>query len=143
MPANQSRWKLFAYAWVGMTLPLLFTEVLGVAIISATTLNDGDNPYKAGYDMSGTGGLLAAVLFLQHEQFGKFCLVILGLSIIASDCPNLYSLALCLQILARKTQRVPRFIWTFVGVCVYVAIAIPGYSHFEPLLQNCTGFIAY
>ena len=35
----------------------------------------------------------------------------------------------------------PRFIWTAVGTAIYIAIAIPGYSHFEEVLENFMNFI--
>lgn len=142
-PVNQSRRKVFFATWLGLIVPLLFTEMLGVAIMTATTLNDGDNRYAAGYSVSGTGGLLAAVLFPPLGNFGKFCLVILALSIIANNCPNIYSVALTMQVLGRWTQRIPRFVWTFIGTGVYIAIAIPGYSHFETVLENFMNFIGY
>jgi purine-cytosine permease-like protein len=63
-------------------------------------------------------------------------LVILAMSIVANNCPNIYSVSLSMQILARATARVPRFVWTFLGTCCYIAIAIPGYSHFETILEN-------
>lgn len=142
-PSNRSRRKVFLSTWIGLILPLLFTEMLGVAVMTATSLNDGNNIYQAGYDAAGTGGLLGAVLFPRLGGFGKFCVVILALSIIANNCPNIYSVALTLQVLGRWTQRVPRFIWTFLGTCVYIAISIPGYSNFEVVLENFMNFIAY
>ena len=41
-----------------------------------------------------------------------------------------------MQVLARQTARVPRFVWTLLATCCYIAIAIPGYSHFESVLEN-------
>lgn len=140
-PVTQSRKKIFASVWLGLMIPLLFTEFLGIAIMTATTINDGNNPYMEGYTASGTGGLLAAVLFDPLGGFGKFCLVVLALSIIANNCPNIYSVALTMQVLGRWTQRIPRFIWTTVATGVYIAIAIPGYSHFEEVLENFMNFI--
>ncbi|KAL9091087.1 MAG: hypothetical protein Q9165_005014 [Trypethelium subeluteriae] len=142
-PATQSRRKVFLWTWLGLIIPLLFCEMLGVAIMTATDINNGDNIYQAGYDQSAVGGLLAAVLFPPLGNFGKFCLVILALSIVANNCPNIYSVALTVQVLGRWTQQIPRFVWTFVGTCVYIAIAIPGYSHFEEVLQNFMNFIGY
>ncbi|KAF2458087.1 purine-cytosine permease [Lineolata rhizophorae] len=143
-PVTQSRRLVFFSTWLGLIVPLLFTEMLGVAIMSATAIDDGDNRYQEGYDASGTGGLLGAVLFPPLGDFGRFCLVILALSIIANNCPNIYSVALSLQVLSRwTTQRVPRFVWTLVGTCAYVAISIPGYSHFEDVLENFMNCIAY
>ncbi|KAL1982708.1 hypothetical protein VTN96DRAFT_959 [Rasamsonia emersonii] len=129
-PANRSRRKVFLATWLGIITPLLFTEMLGVAVMTATSLNDGNNAYQDGYNASGTGGLLAAVLFPKLGGFGKFCVVILALSIIANNCPNIYSVSLTLLVLGRWTRLIPRFIWTLVATGVYVAIAIPGYSHF-------------
>lgn len=140
-PRTQSRWKVFLAVWLGLMIPLLFTEFLGIAIMTATTLNDGNNRYMDGYNASGTGGLLAAVLLPPLGTFGKFCLVVLALSIIANNCPNIYSVALTMQVLGRGTQRVPRFVWTALGTAVYIAIAIPGYSHFEEVLENFMNFI--
>ncbi|KAG9201207.1 hypothetical protein G6514_005936 [Epicoccum nigrum] len=143
-PRTQSRTKVFFAVWIGLIIPLLFTEMLGIAVMTATTLNDGQNKYADGYAASGTGGLLGAVLFGPLGGFGKFCLVILALSIIANNCPNIYSVGLTIQVLGgRWTQRVPRFIWTAVGTGIYIAIAIPGYSHFEEVLENFMNFIGY
>lgn len=142
-PSTQSRRKVFFWTWLGLIIPLLFTEMLGVAVMTATSLNDGNNRYADGDTASATGGLLAAVLFPPLGTFGKFCLVILALSIIANNCPNIYSVALTVQVFGRWTQKIPRFILTAIGTGVYIAIAIPGYSHFEEVLQNFMNFIGY
>lgn len=141
-PADRSRKKVFFATWLGLIVPLLLTEFLGIAVYSATALNGGDNKYTDGYATSGNGGLIGAVLD-PLGGFGKFCLVILALSIIANNCPNIYSVSLTLQVLHRYTQRVPRFVWTFLASCVSLAIAIPGYSHFETVLENFMNLIAY
>lgn len=141
-PSNRSRRKVFFATWVGLVVPLCFTEMLGIAIYTATSLNDKHNRYMAGWHTSGNGGLLDAVM-QPLGGFGKFCLVVLALSIIANNCPNIYSVALTLQVLSRYTQRVPRFIWTFLASCASLAIAIPGYSHFELVLVNFMNVIAY
>jgi NCS1 nucleoside transporter family len=141
-PVGRSRKSVFLWTFAGLAFPLLFTEMLGAAIATAMAANNGDNIYMDGYGHSGIGGLLAAVLS-PLGRFGEFCLVILALSIIANNCPNIYSVSLSLQLLARKSQRVPRFVWTFIGTLVYCAIAIPGYSHFESVLENFMLLIAY
>lgn len=134
-PVSVSRVKTFAWTYAGLIFPLCFTEMLGLAVATAT-LDPVDTAYADGYKNAGIGGLLAAVLFPPLGTFGKFCLVILALSIIANNCPNIYSLTFSLQLMAQWTQAIPRFIWTFVGTIVYCAIAIPGYSHFESVLEN-------
>lgn len=138
-PRTVSRPKVFAWTYGGLIFPLLFTQILGVAVATATVPPSADgfvNPYDQGYTDSGIGGLLAAVLFPPLGRFGQFCLVVLALSIIANNCPNMYSVTFSLQVLGPWTQAVPRFIWTFVGTVIYCAIAIPGYSHFESVLED-------
>ncbi|KAI4216547.1 MAG: hypothetical protein LQ351_001036 [Letrouitia transgressa] len=146
-PRTVSRLKTFGWTWIGLIFPLLFTEMLGVAVATAMTFDpetfEPTNSYSINYEKSGVGGLLAAVLFPPLGNFGRFCLVVLALSIIANNCPNIYSVGLSLQVLGRWTQAVPRFLWTFVGTLVYCAIAIPGYSHFESVLENFMLVIGY
>lgn len=142
-PKTQSRRLVFFSAWLGLVPALIFTQFLGIAVMSATDLGDGiHNKYAEGYAASKNGGLIGAVLE-PLGGFGKFCLVVLALSIIANNCPNIYSVSLTLQVLSRFTQRVPRFLWTFAASCVSLAIAIPGYSHFEVVLENFMNLIAY
>ena len=138
-PHTVSRVRVFAWTYGGLIFPLLFTEMLGLAVATAyipESTPGARNPYYDGYHHSGVGGLLAAVLFPPLGDFGKACLVFLALSIIANNCPNIYSVTFSLQVMGRWTQAVPRFIWTFVGTVVYCVIAIPGYSHFEDVLED-------
>lgn len=154
-PANTSRVKAFLWTFAGLIFPLCFTEMLGLAVstalfnpafgptFGATDPTTITNPYVLGYEQSAIGGLMGAVLITAYGRFGEFCLVVLALSIIANNCPNIYSLALSLQVMGRWTAAVPRFIWTFVGTLVYCAIAIPGYSHFQAVLEDFMLLIGY
>ncbi|KAI9814689.1 MAG: hypothetical protein M1832_005688 [Thelocarpon impressellum] len=139
-PVNTGRTKVFLWTFAGLAFPLLFTEMLGAAVITAI-VNTPD--YAVAYKDDHVGGLLAEVLVPPLGRFGEFCLVVLALSIIANNCPNIYSVSLTVQIIGRWTQNVPRFLWTFVSTLVYCAIAIPGYSHFESVLENFMLLIAY
>lgn len=132
-PVNTSRLKVFLWVLVGLMFPLCFTEMLGLAISTAIV---NDPAYSDAYDSNAIGGLLGQVLFPPLGTFGKFCVIVLALSIIGNNCPNIYSLTFSLQTLTHYAQKVPRFLWTFVGTVVYCAIAIPGYSHFQSVLEN-------
>lgn len=138
-PSNVSSVRVFAWTYAGLLFPLLFLQILGLAIATAcvpASTNTFTNPYFDSYQGSGIGGLLAAVLLPPLGRFGQFCLVILALSIIANNAPNMYSLTFSLQVMGRWTQSVPRFIWSFLGTVVYCAIAIPGYNKFEDILTD-------
>lgn len=139
-PVDRSQASIFLWTFGGLFFPLAFTELLGAAVMTATLQHQ---TYSNAYHESGIGGLLAAVLVPSLGRFGEFCVVVLALSIIANNCPNIYSVSLSLQVLARKTQRVPRFIWVVLGTCVYVAVAIPGYNRFETWLENFMLIIGY
>lgn len=87
-PVNQSRLKIFLWTYLGTAFPLCFIEMLGAAIMTATTTTPA---YQKAYDEAQVGGLLAAVLIPPLGGFGRFCLVILSLSAIANNIPNFYS----------------------------------------------------
>lgn len=140
MNPNHSRKSIFAWTFCGLFFPLVFTELLGAAVMTAAVNNQD---YSDAYFNSGIGGLFAAVLVPSLGGFGKFCMVVLALSIIANNCPNIYSVSLSLQVLAKESQRVPRFIWTTIGTAIYIAISIPGYSHFASWLENFMLLIGY
>jgi len=143
-PSNTSKRKTFFWTWIGLIVPLLFTEILGLAVATAANRSETDpNSYQIAYNEAGIGGLIGAVLFPPLGNFGRFCVIILALSIIANNCPNLYSVSLTAQITGRWAMKIPRFIWTIVATAVYIAIAIPGYDHFESYLENFMNFIGY
>lgn len=111
--------------------------------VGGSSSSSSRNEYLTAYTDSGIGGILATVLVPRLGRFGEFCLVILALSTVANNCPNIYSVALSLQVLAEGTRRVPRFVWSLLGTCAYLAIAIPGYDMFESWLENFMLVIGY
>ncbi|KAK2596973.1 hypothetical protein N8I77_012851 [Diaporthe amygdali] len=139
-PETRSRRSVFCWTFGGLIFPLVFTELLGTAVMTASVLDQG---YADAYETNHIGGVLAKVLVPPLGGFGKFCLVVLALSIIANNCPNIYSVSLSLQVLARQTERIPRFVWPAVATAVYVAISIPGYGNFEVVLENFMLVIGY
>lgn len=142
-PSTSSSRRIFAWTFGGLFVPLVFTELLGAAVMTVSVADPGHNAYEDAYEASGIGGILAAVLVPPLGHFGSFCLVVLALSIVANNCPNIYSVALSLQVLARETQRIPRIAWTALGTCVYVAVAVPGYAMFESWLESFMLLIGY
>lgn len=103
------------------------------------------------YNTYGVGGLLAAGLSPAHG-FGKFCLVLLALSMwvlpclprmcteltraafsVGNNVPNIYSLALTAQNLGPWVQAIPRMFITLIGTAVYIVLAIVGVSCIRPV----------
>lgn len=67
---------------------LCFAEMLGAAVTTAMVSTPS---YQEAYERSSVGGLIGAVLIPRLGGFGRFCLVVLSLSTIANNCPNIYS----------------------------------------------------
>jgi NCS1 nucleoside transporter family len=143
-PATQSKRKIFLATWLGLMFPSVFTEWISVIVMTATGLDSEatDNRYLNGYNDSGAGGLIGAVLIPPLGDFGRFCMVIMALSTVANNCPNVYSVSLNIKVIAPWTEVVPRFIWAAVAAVIYSVVAIIGYSHFEAVLNNFMNFIA-
>ncbi|KAI1827143.1 purine-cytosine permease [Xylaria intraflava] len=139
-PSKTSRTSVFFWTFAGLIFPLVFTQLLGAAIATAMISNQA---YSDAYSASGVGGLLAQVMVPPLGRFGQFCVVVLSLSIVANNCPNIYSAALTLQVLTSYAERVPRFLLTVLSTGIYIAIAIPGYTHFESALENLLLLIGY
>src|SRR5207237_2970535 len=86
--------RIFWLTFLGIAIPCIVLEVLGMALTSA-------------YKGEGGSELLAAA-FRPLGSFGIFLLVLLALSIVANNVPNDYSLGLSMQVLGRPFQRLNR-----------------------------------
>ncbi|KAG8989788.1 purine-cytosine permease [Tulasnella sp. JGI-2019a] len=138
-PENTSNLKVFLYTYVGLNVPLILVEFLGAAMMSTFTEKTtwGDD-----YTDGGLGGLLGAPLS-PLGGFGKFLLVLLALSIVANNIPNMYSFALTFQVFGRHAQSIPRVFLVVLGTIIYIILAIIGASHFEEALNTLLTVLSY
>ncbi|MDQ6659772.1 MAG: cytosine permease, partial [Chloroflexota bacterium] len=123
-PASRIFWLTF----LGVLIPCVLLEILGMALTTGYT--------------GGGGDLLAAVL-KPLGALGTVLLAILALSIVANNIPNEYSLGLTMQVLGKAFQRVNRAIWTLIGAIVYVVIAITIAGNFNATLDSFLLLVAY
>lgn len=132
---------IFWWTFAGNFFPTVFTELLGAAVMTATV---HDLSFQQAYDSAGLGGVFSHVL-VPHvgKGFGTFCIVLLALSIIGINIATVYSVSMSVQSLGRKTQRVPRFLWTVLSTVGYTAFAIPAYAEFATYLQNLLLAMSY
>ncbi|ANB15121.1 Fcy22p [Sugiyamaella lignohabitans] len=141
MPKNTPSLRLFFYVFGGLMFPLVFTSILGAACMVASLNNE---VYAEQYAKNGPGGLIYAVLVPDSlNAFGQFCVVLLGLSPIACNLPNMYSVALSAQTVWSQFARVPRAAWTIMANVIVLALSIPGYSHFDSVLSNFMDLLSY
>ncbi len=127
-PENTSPSRVFWLTFLGVFIPCVLLETLGMAFTSWKALGGGD--------------LLAAVAS-PLGGFGKFLVVLLALSVIANNIPNDYSLGLSMQVLGKAFMRVKRYVWTLIGAVVYVAIALSVASNFNETLTSFLLLVAF
>lgn len=114
-PPESSPRVVFSATFAGVYLPLALPQLLGAAVSTGVMSSEA---YRAAYDAAGVGGVLAQVLLPGLGRFGEFCMVVLALSIVANNCPIVYSLGFACQVLSGRAQRVPsRFCLVLVVTC--------------------------
>ncbi|KAK9434390.1 permease for cytosine/purines, uracil, thiamine, allantoin-domain-containing protein [Lipomyces doorenjongii] len=136
-----NRTKLFFSVLFGVSFPLIFTGILGAALMAAAV----NTPHLLdAYNENGIGGLLYGVVVTDSlHGFGQFCLVVLALSTIAVNCANIYSIAFSIQAISHYCAVVPRIVWTFLGVCASYGISVGAYYNFESYMDNFMNIIGY
>lgn len=141
MPRNFNKMKIFFSLVAGLAFPLFFTMILGAASARATLSNPA---YLEYYKSDSIGGLTFAILVPDSlHGFGQFCCVVLAMSTVANNIPNMYSTALSAQATWEPLAKIPRVVWTLVGNAASLAIAIPAYYKFESFMQNFMDSIGY
>jgi purine-cytosine permease-like protein len=79
LPVNTSRTKVFVLTWLGLFIPIVLIESLGVTLMTIT-----DPTYTDAFANNGTPGLIGQLL-AKWGGGGKFLLVLLALSVIANN----------------------------------------------------------
>lgn len=140
-PRNANPYRIFFGILAGLMFPLIFTLTLGAACATGTLTNDR---WHELYKTKSVGGLVYAILVEKSlHGFGEFLCVILALSTVANNVPNMYSIGLSAQAAWSKLAKIPRVCWTIAGNFVTLAICIPAYYKFEDVMENFMNLIAY
>ncbi|RCK67410.1 Purine-cytosine permease FCY2 [Candida viswanathii] len=140
-PRNSSPWKVFFSVFLGLLLPLWFTLILGAACATGVA---NDPEWTQMYDEYSVGGLVYSILVTKSlHGFGQFCCVVLALSTVANNVPNMYSMALSAQTVWSQFGKIPRVFWTLCGNGATLAICIPAYYKFESVMENFMNLISY
>ncbi|KAB5588567.1 Anaphase-promoting complex subunit 1 [Ceratobasidium theobromae] len=132
-------WRIFALSYLGLVPTTVSVALLGAAFASSMPSNPS---WQAGYSAAGSGGLVAAVLD-PLGGFGKFLTVLLGLSVIANLGMSMYCFCFSFQLVFPPLARVPRYVFSFVGIGVVVPLAIVGAKRFRETLVNFLGLVGY
>jgi purine-cytosine permease-like protein len=122
-----------------LNIPLILIESLGAAYMTTLTSKP---TWATKYDDNGVGGLIAAGLS-PLGGFGGFLTVLMALSIVANNIPNIYSMSLTVQIFGKHFQAIPRLFITILGTGAYIVLAIVGASHFDSWLNTLLVILSY
>lgn len=140
-PRNANPYRIFFGIMVGLCFPLIFTMILGAACATGTLTN---TRWAELWENDAVGGLVYAILVEDSlHGFGEFLCVLLALSTVANNIPNMYSIGLCAQAFWSPLRKVPRVFWTIAGNFVTLAICIPAYYKFEDVMENFMNLIGY
>ncbi|KAJ6622017.1 cytosine-purine permease [Mycena sp. CBHHK59/15] len=148
-PASTPAWKTFGWTYAGLILPLVLIQWLGAAIMcvagGAAPSNDA---WVAAYATDELGGLLGAVLVPVVGNFGKFCMVLLVLSVVANNIINVYSMGLSISVIGVWLAKVPRLVWPIVITAIRSrvtdgAYSIAGANSFSTSLEDFMNVLGY
>ncbi|CCE65224.1 hypothetical protein TPHA_0K00900 [Tetrapisispora phaffii CBS 4417] len=141
MPRNTNKYKIFFYLLLGLLTPLIFTMILGAAAGAAAVNNPEWLNY---YNTNRAGGLTYAILAVDSlGGFGEFCCVLLAMSTIANNIPNMYTIALSVQALWEPLSKVPRVIWTIIGNLFVFGLSVAAVYCFAGFMENFMNSIGY
>ncbi|KGU10195.1 NCS1 nucleoside transporter [Candida albicans P87] len=142
MPANTNPWKVAFAMTTGLSLPAMFTAILGAAI--GTSVNLKGSRFEQAYNKNSTGGLIYEILCGDNNNQGyRFIIVVFALGAIANGIPGSYSLSLAIQCIWSQCARVPRIAWCILGNLVALAFSISAYYKFQDTMSNFLSIIAY
>lgn len=141
MPRNFNQTKTFINLFLGLTIALYFSMMLG----AASAMGVVNDPTWAGYyESNSIGGLIYCILVPKSlHGFGEFCCVLFAMSTVANNIPNMYAVGLSAQAIWDPLSKVPRSLWTLLGNGITLGIAIPACYYFETFLQDFMNGIAY
>ncbi|KAJ7826615.1 putative cytosine-purine permease [Mycena olivaceomarginata] len=143
-PASTPAWKTFAWTYAGLIFPLVLIQWLGAALMAvAGSPAPSNDAWAAAYEADELGGLLGAVLIPVVGNFGRFCMVLLVLSVVANNIINVYSMGLSISVVGIWLAKVPRLIWPVVITAIYIPIAIAGANSFSSSLENFMNVLGY
>ena len=129
---------LFIASLLGLSLSFAFALLVGVGLATAIPALP---LYSSAYSTS-QGALLVAGL-APLNIFGKFCAVLVALSVIANLVASTYSSGLNFQLLASWTGNIPRFIWNTIGAIIYTVCALAGRKSLSVIFTNFLALMGY
>ncbi|KID84157.1 Permease, cytosine/purine, uracil, thiamine, allantoin [Metarhizium guizhouense ARSEF 977] len=138
-PVTTSKWLVFGLTYIGLIVPTIFVGTLGNLLGGIVLTNE---TLSSIHRQSGTGGLILAIMS-PPDAWGKFACVFFALSFLGDTIANIYSSALCMQLLGKHFVAVPRFFWCTILSLVTFALAYGGRNVLEEIINNLLSILGY
>ncbi|KAG8406226.1 hypothetical protein J3459_019306 [Metarhizium acridum] len=138
-PVTTSKWLVFGLTYIGLIVPTIFVGILGNLLGGVVLTNETLSDI---HRQSGTGGLILAIMS-PPDAWGKFACVFFALSFLGDTIANIYSSALCMQLLGKHFVAVPRFFWCTILSLVTFALAYGGRNVLEEIINNLLSILGY
>ncbi len=139
MPPSAPKWRISMYCLFGLCLPISLMLTLGAAIGGAISANP---EWLDGYEKYNIGGVLGAILE-RGGGFGKFVLVLLTFSVIATTSRDIYSISVDFHVLIPNAHKIPRVVWVLVAGGAIIGVAIGAINSFYAAMTNFIYIIGY
>ncbi|KAJ6128112.1 Permease cytosine/purine uracilthiamine allantoin [Penicillium samsonianum] len=136
--ADFYKWKTFIMTFLGVGLALTFANLIGVGLGSGVATH----PDWEAADSVSSGSLILAG-YNGLGGFGKFLGVLVSLGQIANNVAGTYSASLGFQMLGRYPAKLPRWVWTCVGVIIYFVCALAGRNNLSDIFENWLALMGY
>ena len=137
-PTTTNKRLTFLMTWLGMWIPTIFLNIIGVAIATGVPSTPS---WNEAYNTSSGALLLACYDGL--GGFGSLCVVILALGNISNNVPGTYSAALSLQVLGRYGKAIPRWLWCFLIMIIELVCSVAGRDHLYAIFENMLPLVSY
>ncbi|KAH7025676.1 permease for cytosine/purines, uracil, thiamine, allantoin-domain-containing protein [Microdochium trichocladiopsis] len=140
MPPTAPRLRIAMYCLFGIAAPFSFLMTLGAAIGGAVFAVPA---WTAAYKAGGIGAVIGNILITRLGDFGRFILVLLGLSVLATCGRDVYTISFNLPAVAPILRKVPRIILAVIATAAIIAIAIPASKSFVASVTAFLSIIGY
>lgn len=140
MPPQAPRLRLALYCLAGLYVPFSLMMFLGAAVGGAIPSIPA---WTSAYASGGLGGVLGEILISRLGGFGRFILIILGMSIVTTSARDMYSMSLFTVAVVPWLGRVPRVFILCGAAAVMVGVAIAASRSFLSTLSTLVSIAGY
>lgn len=138
-PEDTPKIATFFVTFLSIGMPTTLVAVVG-SLSGAIAYSY--KPWGDAYENVGVGGIIDAA-FSPWGRFGKFCLVLLYISLICNNIMNTYSVAFEFQLIDNRLCYVPRWCWAVLVMAVYLVLLLVGRNVFSDIISNFLPMLGY